>query len=135
MTGMWACTACANMTNALRVPAHPRAPMSPFSRHTVCYDDGEVGMHRLWQHDERIKVLSPVAHWPRDAAIVRERLGAAHAELHSRKRQRREVSKVGRGPHVRRCPAGGKCVGSSWGLVVRGLSGQLCPTGSGMLWL
>lgn len=29
-------------------------------RHTVCYDDGEVGMHRLWQHDERIRLASPV---------------------------------------------------------------------------
>ena len=59
----------------------------------MCYDDGEVGMHRLWQHDERIRVLSPVAHWPRDAALVRERLGSARQELHARKRQRREVGR------------------------------------------
>ena len=26
----------------------------------MCYDDGEVGMHRLWQHDERIRLASPV---------------------------------------------------------------------------
>ncbi|GAB4814995.1 hypothetical protein N2152v2_002041 [Parachlorella kessleri] len=61
------------------------------TEHTVCYDDGEVGMHRLWQHDERIRVLSSVAMWPRDAILIRDRLGTAREEMEGRKRQRREV--------------------------------------------
>jgi hypothetical protein len=47
----------------------------------VCYDDGEVGMHRLWQHDERIRLASPVEQWPRDAALARHRLQLAQEKL------------------------------------------------------
>ena len=55
-------------------------------RHTVCYDDGEVGMHRLWQHDERIRLGSPVEQWPRDAALARHCLTLAHEKLRSSSR-------------------------------------------------
>ncbi|KAI3428766.1 hypothetical protein D9Q98_007587 [Chlorella vulgaris] len=54
------------------------------TEHTVCYDDGEVGMHRLWQHDERIRLESPVEHWPRDATLARHRLQLAQERLRSR---------------------------------------------------
>ncbi|PSC75340.1 methylase [Micractinium conductrix] len=62
------------------------------TEHTVCYDDGEVGMHRLWQHDERIRLSSPVEQWPRDAALARARLAAAQERLRNREQGRRAAA-------------------------------------------
>jgi site-specific DNA-cytosine methylase len=47
------------------------------TEHTVAYDDGEIGMHRLWQHDEHIVIKSDVCDWKQDAKAVRERLKQA----------------------------------------------------------
>ena len=55
----------------------------------MCYDDGEVGMHRLWQHDERIRLASPVEQWPRDAALARHCLTVAQEKLRGRDHERR----------------------------------------------
>lgn len=51
------------------------------TEHAVAYDDGELGLHRLWQHDERIRVLNEPVAWPAAAAGAMERLQAAHARL------------------------------------------------------
>ncbi|KAI7841433.1 hypothetical protein COHA_004828 [Chlorella ohadii] len=59
------------------------------TEHTVCYDDGEVGMHRLWQHDERIRLASPVEQWPRDAVLARHLLAQAQAKLRNQGTGRR----------------------------------------------
>lgn len=56
------------------------------TEHTVCYDDGEVGMHKLWQHDERINVESGVEEWPREAEAARQKLRTAHDLLRDKKR-------------------------------------------------
>lgn len=74
-----------------------RLPPPPPGRHTVCYDDGEVGMHRLWQHDERIRLASPVEQWPRDAALARQRLAAAQERLRSRDQGRRALVRLAGG--------------------------------------
>lgn len=50
------------------------------TEHTVAYDDGEIGMHRLWQHDEHIVIQSDIEDWPGEAAAVRERLKKAMQE-------------------------------------------------------
>ena len=50
------------------------------TEHTVAYDDGEIGMHRLWQHDEHILIMSEVEDWPREAVAVRQRLQDAMQE-------------------------------------------------------
>ena len=47
------------------------------TEHTVAYDDGEIGMHRLWQHDEHILIKSEVCDWNQEAKAVRERLKQA----------------------------------------------------------
>eukprot|EP00887_Chlorella_sp_A99_P001977 scaffold18.g1977.t1 len=62
------------------------------TEHTILYDDGEVGMHRLWQHDERIRLLTPVAQWPRDAAVVRQKMRAAQDRLRNASKDRRAVA-------------------------------------------
>lgn len=46
-------------------------------------------MHRLWQHDERIRLASPVEQWPRDAALAQHRLKLAQEKLRSRDHGRR----------------------------------------------
>lgn len=51
------------------------------TEHTICYLDGEVGMHKLWQHDERIILLSPVNEWKRDVSIARKALHAAQQRV------------------------------------------------------
>jgi site-specific DNA-cytosine methylase len=50
------------------------------TEHTVAYDDGEIGMHRLWQHDEHILIQSEPDEWPEEATAVRERLQKAMQE-------------------------------------------------------
>lgn len=50
------------------------------TEHTVAYDDGEIGMHRLWQHDEHIVIKSEVEDWPRESVAVRQRLQDAMQE-------------------------------------------------------
>ena len=72
-----------------------RLRSSPACRHTVCYDDGEVGMHRLWQHDERIRLASPVEQWPREAALARHRLMVAQEKLRGRDHERRVAVSAG----------------------------------------
>ena len=47
------------------------------TEHTVAYDDGEIGMHRLWQHDEHIVIKSEVCEWHEEAKAVRDRLKQA----------------------------------------------------------
>jgi hypothetical protein len=51
----------------------PPAPPSPPPRHIVAYDDGEVGVHKLWQHDERIRLLTEPREWPAAARAYAER--------------------------------------------------------------
>uniref|UniRef100_A0A1D2A1D0 DNA (cytosine-5-)-methyltransferase n=3 Tax=Auxenochlorella protothecoides TaxID=3075 RepID=A0A1D2A1D0_AUXPR len=68
------------------------------TEHTVCYDDGEVGMHKLWQHDERINVESGVEEWPREAEAARQKLRTAHDLLRDKKR-------VGSPPSAAQLPA------------------------------
>ena len=51
------------------------------TEHTVAYEDGEVGLHRLWQHDERIQILNAPEEWPVTAVEARSRLRAAHERL------------------------------------------------------
>lgn len=51
-------------------------------------------MHRLWQHDERIRLSSPVEQWPRDAALARARLAAAQERLRNREQGRRAAAAV-----------------------------------------
>ena len=55
-------------------------PFILFCRHTVAYDDGEIGMHRMWQHDEHIIIKSGIEEWPAEAVAVRERLKRAMQE-------------------------------------------------------
>lgn len=50
------------------------------TEHTVAYDDGEIGMHRLWQHDEHIIICSEIHEWGAEAVAVRERLKKAMQE-------------------------------------------------------
>ena len=50
------------------------------TEHTVAYDDGEIGMHRLWQHDEHILIKSEIEDWYEEAAAVRKRLTNAMNE-------------------------------------------------------
>ena len=50
------------------------------TEHTVAYDDGEIGMHRLWQHDEHITICSEIHEWAAEAVAVRERLKKAMQE-------------------------------------------------------
>ena len=50
------------------------------TEHTVAYDDGEIGMHRLWQHDEHILIKSDIEEWNQEAMAVRERLKKAMQE-------------------------------------------------------
>jgi len=50
------------------------------TEHTVAYDDGEIGMHRLWQHDEHIIINSEIHEWGAEAVAVRERLKKAMQE-------------------------------------------------------
>lgn len=102
----------AHMFNASHVltPSKPHlfpTPLTP--RHTVCYDDGEVGMHRLWQHDERIRLASPVEHWPRDATLARHRLQLAQERLRSRDVGRRTAVSGGSGAGVLRAIKRGRC--------------------------
>jgi hypothetical protein len=54
-------------------------------------------MHRLWQHDERIRLESPVEHWPRDATLARHRLQLAQERLRSRDVGRRTAVSGGSG--------------------------------------
>ncbi len=51
------------------------------TEHTIAYEDGELGLHRLWQHDERIQILSAPQEWPAAAQDARARLRAAHEKL------------------------------------------------------
>lgn len=50
------------------------------TEHTVAYDDGEIGMHRLWQHDEHILICSEIQDWTTEAIAVRDRLKKAMQE-------------------------------------------------------
>ena len=59
-----------------------------FFRHTVAYDDGELGLHRLWQHDERVRILNDPSEWPVAAQGARARLRAAHERLSLSKQDR-----------------------------------------------
>jgi hypothetical protein len=47
----------------------------------VAYDDGEVALHRLWQHDERVKVLNAPGEWAAEADATRARLRAGEDGL------------------------------------------------------
>lgn len=53
-------------------------------------------MHRLWQHDERIRLASPVEQWPRDAVLARHLLAQSQEKLRSRDAGRRTAVRQGR---------------------------------------
>ena len=59
----------------------------PADRHIVAYDDGEVGAHKLWQHDERIRLLTEPRKWPAAARTDAARRRVA-AEMNASKRLR-----------------------------------------------
>ena len=58
----------------------PSMPLA--ARHTIAYDDGDVAMHRLWQHYERIRCLNTPRDWPSMAAEARARFRAGSDMLH-----------------------------------------------------
>lgn len=62
------------------------------TEHCLAYDDGELGLHKLWQHDERVRVLNEPKQWPQEADDARARLRAGHAKLQERKAQQKEAS-------------------------------------------
>lgn len=47
------------------------------TEHVVAYDDGEIGMHRLWQHDERIRLLNAPNEWSQHANEARMKMKEA----------------------------------------------------------
>ena len=62
-------------------------------------------MHRLWQHDERIRLASPVEQWPRDAVLARHLLAQAQEKLRNRD--------VGRRASVRALARASDCAGTA----------------------
>ena len=64
------------------------------TEHVVAYDDGEVGVHRLWQHDERIRLLNAPSEWGQHAHEARLKIKESAFEKSVQRMQPEVFSKV-----------------------------------------